>query len=368
MSKFLLISDIHIHPWSAFSKINNLGVNDRLTKILYSVRVAFQIAKVQNCEAVLFSGDLFHTSTISADTYDLTVRILRECPIPIVMIPGNHDESSKVERFHALRALNARPKLYVLDKIEGNRIKLGRTSIGGIPYLREGLEGRVDKFKNVDILLLHTGFVGATMGSDFVADDSKGINPLDIPFKRNDIGLVVAGHFHSPQVYTGRGFEKYIVGGNTVKTPKGTIIIPGAPVQHTFGDRGSNRGCWVLDTKKNLSKFYQIDHPTFIKFENTKQFTDFIATERGIESLRNNFVSLKIEKKFYDSARDVLESVDARYTITIETTRKKKKKGRIDLSLESGYGDSLAQYIKSHPDKKVNLDKAFDVGMKILKD
>lgn len=164
--RFGIFSDIHIHNWTAFSKTTKGGLNSRLVGITNLLRRMLSEFEKANVEAVLFTGDLFHVKKIDIETYDLTARVLKSSKLPIIMIPGNHDEADKMADFHSLRAMG-RKSIHVLDSREGNEFQMGGLRIVGIPYCpnKQDMLQSVRSLckKRTDILLLHTGFAGATM-------------------------------------------------------------------------------------------------------------------------------------------------------------------------------------------------------------
>lgn len=266
--KLAAFSDIHFHPWPAFSTIAEDGLNSRLHHTIDRAREICGMAAEENCTAILFGGDLFHTKKIDAETIDATVRTFAGHKLPIIGVPGNHDMSSWVGHKHSARALS--DNFHWLDDWGGRLYKLGGTRIYGIPYHPDPkmIEKEVDAIRHerINILLMHCGFAGSVMGSDYIADIGDCMDPT---FLDGVADLVVSGHFHQPQVIQTNSANSYRPSAST--PVKGfpydrghTILIPGAPEQHNCGDMGSARGFWIIDTTANLLRFIKLESPEFV--------------------------------------------------------------------------------------------------------
>lgn len=263
MAKFAVFSDLHIHPFSAFATITKDGLNSRLVEVADALDRLLTEAEKAGCDAALFSGDFFHTKKLDVETLDVAARTLGRHGIPIVAIPGNHDESSRVGLFHATRTLRGRVR--VLDFLEGNTTTIAGAKIGGIPYIGSkqefysALETTAGK-GDLDVLLLHCGFSNALMGSDFIMDSPDLMTPDDV---FGTAGIVIAGHYHQPHIFTDQSVELPERYGDYQYRPGSTLLIPGSPVQHSFGDEGSLRGFWILDGPR-LS-FHDLGGPQFVQ-------------------------------------------------------------------------------------------------------
>ena len=59
--KYLLMSDLHFHNWSAFSTTNGNGVNSRLQIIMHEILRAIDVHEARGGDKVLVvAGDVFH--------------------------------------------------------------------------------------------------------------------------------------------------------------------------------------------------------------------------------------------------------------------------------------------------------------------
>jgi DNA repair exonuclease SbcCD nuclease subunit len=263
MTKFLIFSDLHLHPFQAFHKIVN-GVNSRLLEIANVLDTIIDLAHKENCDAILFGGDFFHTRIVERETLALAGSILKKSEIPIIAISGNHDQS-KDALYSAVESLRG-----LVTILNNEEITIAGTNIRGIPYTTNKIEIKEEP----DILLLHTGIGGAKMGADFVDNTSRPLEEIN-----RLANIVICGHFHLPQLFK----NPPIVGG--------FVLIPGSPVQHNFGDEGQDRGCWILDNE-NL-RFEPISGPTF----------GTMTEEESKEPSEINYVRIKKKEEVFIPTR-----------------------------------------------------------------
>ena len=96
----LHVADIHMSNSLPYAKHLRDGVTDRLSeqeKLIYHI---FDSAKKYKCKAIIIHGDLFDRSRVDAITLTTTVKSLAKTPVPIIIVPGNHDGiNTRGERF-----------------------------------------------------------------------------------------------------------------------------------------------------------------------------------------------------------------------------------------------------------------------------
>lgn len=370
MAKFKLFSDSHIHPWTAFARLTKKGVNTRLTEILEAVGRIIQDAHEESCDAILFSGDLFHVPKIDAVTMDLTATLLRLSKIPIIMIPGNHDEASKMSRFHTLRSLHGSAGCVVLDRREGQTTTIAGTKISGIPYTTNP-KRFLDCLRGVygsTVVLCHTGFAGATAGFDYIADMKNFVQPGKLGLKDSKIQLLIAGHFHQPQLMSpGDGYESHKV--SEIYTPKsyagGSILIPGAPVHHNFGDVGSRRGSWTLSTTDNTLRFVPGVYSEFVRVE-------FVPgkVNRFVRRIRGNYVACKVSEAVHvKDVHEILQAEAKGFTLSLEEGDKENAaNNRPRLRLEDRQDRTLTRYIKRSKPEGHSVKSLLRAGLKLIQE
>jgi len=272
--KIAVFSDIHFHPFPAFAKVESDGLNSRLKMTAARAKDIVRIAKAEGCAAILFAGDLFHTKSIGAETIDEAVRAFSGADIPIIGVPGNHDMATDGGNTrHSARALGG--KIRWLDNFEGRTAEITQGNedliVYGIPYVakQEELRKEMQAAPKCDILLMHAGFSGSFMGSDYIADMGDCIDYASI--LETKAKLVVSGHFHQPQLITideNLDIDNKRPSGDAQRgpyVPGRSILVPGSPEQHNWGDAGSHHGFWIVDTLQKMAEFHKLGSPEFVK-------------------------------------------------------------------------------------------------------
>lgn len=264
--KFVIFSDIHFHNWPAHSTILGNGLNSRLVHTADRMRDIIQIAIDQKADGIIFAGDFFHVKKVDSDVIDVAVNAVANCPLPIWGIPGNHDMASFVQQTHSARAVSG--KVRFLDNLNGRSVELGDGSvIWGLPFTARNTDIKDELAQvpeNTKILIMHQGVFGAVMGDGYIGDTEDSINPQELYGKAE---LTVCGHFHTAQYIKIQEGETYKATGPTrfQYTPGNSVLIPGAVEQHNWGDKGQERGCWMVDTDKKTLQFFPLNSPKFVE-------------------------------------------------------------------------------------------------------
>ena len=87
--KFLHTADLHLD--SAFCADNPSDAESRRDQQRRILTKIFNVAKDENCDMILISGDLFDSTFVSEKTKELCVKLFSEFSRPVVIAPGNHD-------------------------------------------------------------------------------------------------------------------------------------------------------------------------------------------------------------------------------------------------------------------------------------
>lgn len=280
--KLAIFSDLHLHTWPTFDRVEKNGLSGRLMDGYRAVREIIEKASAAGCKVLLFSGDWYHVKRVPAPAIQITAALLKYADshgIKLHYIPGNHD------------TVDDKGTVSSVALLEPDALQLKGTvwsdaygpMIAGIPYKRtsEELYETLKTMRSAikpNVLLVHGPLDGAMMTGDVVTPaEADGLNPAKL-LQMSGAQLVIAGHYHDPQVYV-REWQSAqgLKDGEEVKG--GLVLIPGAPMQHTFGDEGSRRGWWIYDDKaktlgwnrlNNSPKFmsvsysYVLQHPEAI--------------------------------------------------------------------------------------------------------
>lgn len=360
--KLIAVSDIHFHPFPAYATLTEDGINSRMKHTHNRLMEIFAAANELDA-AILFAGDLFHTKTIGAETIDLAVKTFNACKQPIIGVPGNHDQSTHgPDGRHSARAINKIEWLDAYGSRMSTIVKQGeRIEVYGIPYVRnkEELKKELENVpKKVDILLMHCGFAGTEMGSDYIADLGDSADPDWVFGKAR---LVVTGHYHIPQV---------IAKGETVgiyNTQKPTqhgqytkykdyeaILVPGSPEQHNFGDMGSARGFWIIDTNEKTLTFQELKSPKFME----------VATQDDLSKVEGNYVRLTgkdIPLKMLQGLKDKTAGL----TIELEREKAARPNRGYEVAASDRPEEIIKKYVDAH-DTTLSKDLLKKMGVKYL--
>lgn len=279
--RYFLFSDIHFHNWPAHAKVLGNGLNSRLVHTGQRLQDIIRLAIDNKADGLIFCGDWFHVKKVDSDVIDVAVNAVAHCPLPIWGIPGNHDMASFVQQTHSARAVSG--KVRFLDNLNGRSVQLGDGStLYGIPFTarQADIKSELAKVpKNTKILIMHQGVFGAVMGDGYIGDTEDSINPQELYGKAE---LTVCGHFHTAQYIKIKEGETYKATGATrfQYTPGNSILIPGAVEQHNWGDKGQERGCWMVDTDTKTLQFFPLSSPKFVE----------VTEETGQVDCRGNYV------------------------------------------------------------------------------
>lgn len=309
-SPLTVISDPHFHVYKTHATIEG-GINSRQLHIETAVVDAVKAGASRGSRILVITGDIFHirgslkTTTFNR-VFDLFSRIARS-GWKIVMIPGNHDMEDFRGGYTAIDTLGEIKGCYVLRGFDGfARLEVDDWKFLGFQYVHKPDEfkekfveghkffGDIDKDH---VILIHQGL------SDF--DSTGHASQVSCEWLRqNTPGTIVCGHFHGPEC-----------------NKLDRILQPGAPLQHSFGDEGSDRGCWIVREDQG---------PEFVPLASPKFIT--VRTKKDLDQVSGNFVrvqckTMKTAKALSTEAMnlgalDVTVQVDKEFTTAHEVTVK----------------------------------------------
>ena len=97
---------------------------------LDAVETMFRIAESERCEAVVVAGDVFDDNLVDSLTWQRTVDVLRTAPVPVYLLPGNHDpyDAASIYRDEVWRDLE--PTVTVLTDNAPRTVRDGVEIIG----------------------------------------------------------------------------------------------------------------------------------------------------------------------------------------------------------------------------------------------
>lgn len=234
----LHISDIHMSNTLPHAKqVDARGVTDRLGDQLALWERVYAKAERAHCEVIFIQGDLFDHSRTDAITLAETFHALARAPVPVLIVPGNHDGvNTRGERFTVEALGQVRGCKYMLTgkpfrprpwlnfwPLEFSPLDRTREALSAMPV--EAYE------EQTNILLMHNSVTGCTH-SGWTCEEGHGLDPQEL-CKRFD--WVLSGHFHDPQTFGRKSNGRYL----------------GAPMHHRFDDVGRPAGYWVMEWRED---------------------------------------------------------------------------------------------------------------------
>jgi DNA repair exonuclease SbcCD nuclease subunit len=235
MKPYGLLSDTHLHEWSAFAQTGADLVNTRLQMILDEIYRCAEETKKAGGDTVYHGGDLFHVRGAVAPPVLNTARsmferIHRELGVKFRLLPGNHDLTHKhsnavgnsveamrgewVEVNHDVQEHSDHMVVQVpwIERVEDLKARLLKLAEG---YGDQGVIGDYD-------LIIHAPIDGVIEGLPDHGLTGEWL--AELGFKR-----VFSGHYHN---------HKEIIPGK--------VWSIGALTHQTWGDVGSKAGFLIV--------------------------------------------------------------------------------------------------------------------------
>lgn len=316
---YLLISDLHFHEFSAFSDLDENGVNTRLNIIATSVIESFERAKSLGIKTCIVAGDVTHRrGQVSPAVMNTLSRVFGEISrdMEVHIISGNHDltTSHSMSIHSSITSLGSGKIFCHSDKpvVIGDVILF--PWVQDTSALLEQMKEMADPRKDA---IIHAGI-------DTVLPHLDGISPDSL----NDLGYkrVFAGHYHN---------HKQVADG---------VYSIGALTHQTWSDVGSKAGYCLVYTSK--VEHYETSAPKFIDL-------DLDMPEDEIKSyVTGNYVRVKAEfadKNDIDGIRSWLHSEGAKGLLVQPTVRTASVRDDTLLASEtSSLEESVDAYIESN--------------------
>ena len=113
--RILHTSDIHIDDYS----FANNGRPDGRPGLAMKALVDFSILAKANM--VVVAGDFFDYNPVDTETVQLALQELRRVPVPVIILPGNHDCLDQDSIYQRVLFSELAPNVHVFTAIEGER-------------------------------------------------------------------------------------------------------------------------------------------------------------------------------------------------------------------------------------------------------
>lgn len=262
--KIVVFSDLHAHNYARFSKILPSGLNSRLVDTLSALMIIKQYCSVNSISTTLCAGDIINTfSYVENDVFNCARNVVRDWPGRFVYVAGNHDINSKGDYAeHQVATLGLRD--VGATYLHRDKISIDGISVFGMGW-RDPKRFYDEGTASADI------FMGHQMIENGVIKDGM---PLQPGFLKK-YKLAIFGDIHVPMF---------------MKKPECNVLVPGAPLQHNFGDEGQTRGFWVVDTDSWEAVMIPITSlPQFYTVESV----DSIGKDFSKEQVAHNFFRVR---------------------------------------------------------------------------
>lgn len=265
---YAVLSDIHAHAFSLFSRTTGNGVNSRLDAILREMERAADELLAAGGSTMIIAGDILHTrGQIDPEVLNplrLTIEDILHKGIDIHAIPGNHDLKSAETNELASSIQNL-----AQISLGGQQFQIHNkpTIIGGLAFVpwhntKEGLLRDLQTLsriagpdlKGTDVFI-HAGIDGVLSGMP-----AHGLTHHELGafgFRR-----VFAGHYHNHKDF-GNG-----------------VVSIGATTHHNWGDIGTRAGFLLVNEADGSFKFRQTQAPLFIDVSGMDE-TDMMLSVPG---------------------------------------------------------------------------------------
>ena len=332
MSKCLIFSDLHLHPFSYGSHITDDGLNSRLAAQAKAADEMIEDAVNEGVTHAYFCGDLFHSHgniptqalMVAADMFTK----IRNQGIAIRAIPGNHDQYDRQGRIHGLQFLPESERI-------GHWVDQGQQVLS-LPYTTDDdvlnrFLGEAAVAGESTLLMLHQGVSGIPLSSGYVLDER--LTSDMIP----DNCRAFTGHYH---------FHRAV-------TPKLTVVGNLTPLG--WGDIDQPKG-WVIWDRNTgaLEQKFQTASPNFITWNQE------VAKWADANYLNRNFVRYT-DPIHYGEQPEIRERLLKEGALTVEFPSMKVE--HEDDNIRGGE-NITAEHLAEEFDKKTDGRRA-EVGKEI---
>ena len=253
-----LLSDPHIENFRVLGGPVTAGVNLRCRLVGDTFARGLQLAGKVGCDRVAVLGDLFNTGKPSPEVIGVAADAIAGSPVPVYVIPGNHDRSSDEPGNNALAALREVKNCIVVDEplfLQPEGVILAPFSPRPpVEYFTELLERAGDGDWSI---LGHVGIVGP--GTSPFLTDGRNIISVEQIF---ELGLKAPKNCNL-RVFASGDFHQHVIHEGVLGVIN--IVQVGALCQANFGDSPEVGKLCVLDTEKSgITEVHDVLGPRFI--------------------------------------------------------------------------------------------------------
>lgn len=331
MKKMIIVSDLHFHAHKSHASTTDGGMNSRLEQAIGVFEHIAKTGRRMGVKTMAVCGDIFHVrGTLKPSVFNRVhgaVSAIAEMGIKIVMIPGNHDMEDVCGKHTAIDTFASIEGCTVLGGNYAEEVTANGWRIIGIPYVH-----KIEDFKGVfidavadlrpdekTVMLIHQGideFEPNVPATGLTAEWLEDTVPC----------MVFAGHYHRPG-------------------KKGRVVSVGAPMQHTFGGEGQERGFWIYD-EVGAVEFFPVTADKAPRFKTVASKKDLLDGSAKGCFVRIKAKTVKAAKTMRQAALDG-GALDVRIELEKEYTTAHEKTVGINIDSCS----MLREYMKIFPEK-----------------
>jgi DNA repair exonuclease SbcCD nuclease subunit len=197
----------------------------------------------------------------------------------------------------------------------------------------------VEKKDIPQILLFHLGISGAFVGS--------GNYPMADAFKVEDLRpdlfkYIIGGHFHKRQYLDGHPHAFYC----------------GAPIQHSFGDEGEDKGFFVVDTSRRWDvEFIPIPNPQFVT-EEAKEVTEDHRDLLELYVERGDYVRILCTAEQLPQWEAIIPE-GLKYKVELKKEYVQEERSEVKIGM--GFEEIVAKYADE------NNPEAKEIGLELIR-
>ena len=347
MKPYGLAADLHLFNWSAFSAVNERGVNTRLAALLGELKRLAKEVLAAGGNRIYIAGDTFHVRgsiapSVLNPTLDTFVEI-KDMGVEVVVIPGNHDLEGKnsTRLGSAVTALEGAGCIVVEQNtmFDGDHDQIRVFAVPwceSIVTLKETLERVASRYERADEtdVILHAPIDGVLTGLPCHGLDPEWLGNLGFR-------SVYAGHYHHHKEFDH------------------CIYSVGALAHHTWSDVNSKAGFLLVGSTG--PKWFKSHLPEFVDLNETN-------IEDGPLLAEGNYVRVKIDGALkmseIESARQEVMDWGAKGVVVqsikvAKVSREGSKDVTASVSAGASLESSISEYVKaqSFPDpEKINIE------------
>lgn len=314
MSKILAIGDCHFKDNLSYAEHISDGRVAEKKEIL-----DFVVKQAEDCEHIVFLGDVFHSKNNSSETNRQVVEFLERFENKqVYIISGNHDKKGDGKTAVDFLGAIKKDNWHVFTKfgvmqVEGKKLAF-------LPYILNselGVENNDQALKYImeylnsgDILFTHHNISGTYLHTNMLVDT---VSSVVLPQKELEerYKLIIAGDIHSPQRY-------------------GNVVITGSLFTAEVGEQ--EKFIWKIDDEMKVEKIKVPCRPIYKLIDPTDEQLSKVPDNAIIK------VIVTVKDTSIESLKEKLARFDASLVIEDYPSERAKmhiEQGAIDFNIES---------------------------------